>query len=70
MQETAANVRDWQRQPALMDLQQTAWFLGVGYRTVLKLAHTPDFPALKLGKKWLVQRDLLKAWLERRVRRG
>lgn len=65
MHGTTVNGRDWQHQPALMDLHETARFLGVGYRTALNLAHKPGFPALRLGKKWVVDRDLLRVWLER-----
>ncbi|NSW84279.1 MAG: excisionase family DNA-binding protein [Syntrophothermus sp.] len=59
--------RNWENLPAVMDLQETARFLGVGYRTVLRLAHRQGFPALRLGKKFLVNRDLLRVWLEREM---
>lgn len=59
------NGRDWGNMPAIMNLKEVARLLGVGYRTALTLAHKEGFPSMKLGKKWLVNRDLLRSWLER-----
>lgn len=60
---------DWESLPAIMDVRQTAKFLGVGYRTILQLAHSKTFPALKLGKKFLVSRDGLRTWLEQQTQK-
>ncbi|MGQ9532561.1 MAG: helix-turn-helix domain-containing protein [Desulfotomaculales bacterium] len=31
------------------------------------LCHMKGFPAMRLGRKWLINRDLLKAWLEQQA---
>ena len=40
---------------------------GIGRDKLMELAHNPnsDFPCFKVGKKFLVNADMLKKWLER-----
>jgi excisionase family DNA binding protein len=59
--------RDWDDLPAIMDLNDLASFMHVGYRRALELAHTKGFPAWKCGRGYRVNRDGLKAWLERQT---
>lgn len=56
---------DWNVQPIILTLDQTAKILNRPYRTVLQLCHTPGFPARRLGRRWMVSRDGLRRWVEK-----
>ena len=53
--------------PAIMDLNDLAEILDVGYRRALELGHTKDFPALRIGRCWRVNRDGLHCWHDRQT---
>ena len=55
-------------EPATMNLEAAAKFLGIGRQTAYDLAAQGKFPgALKLGRRWVVSRKALDAWLEGRA---
>ena len=58
------NGREWENLPVVLNLQEVAEVLGVGYRTALTLVRRKDFPAFRIGKKWVASRDRLRAWVE------
>lgn len=50
------------------NLQEAARALGVSDPTMQALARRPGFPAVRVGKRWLIPCDLLKAWIEDQAR--
>lgn len=38
--------------------------IPIGRQAVYSLCHMPGFPAVKIGKKFIIPRDQLRAWLE------
>lgn len=50
-----------------MNLEETAEFLGVCYRTLWNWAHQPNpIPHLRIGAKYLFQEEEVVAWLKQR----
>lgn len=58
---------DWNSLPAIMTIPETARFMRRNYRCILNLCHTPGFPAMRLGRAWVINRDGLRRWLERQT---
>ena len=50
------------------NMQEAARALGVSAPTMQALARRPGFPAVRVGKRWLIPCDLLKAWIEDQAR--
>ncbi|MEW6274206.1 MAG: helix-turn-helix domain-containing protein [Bacillota bacterium] len=59
--------KDWNDLPAVLTIEDAALFLRRGYRCVLQLCYRKDFPAMRLGRRWLINRDGLRRWLERQT---
>ena len=52
-------------EPATMNLEAAAKYIGVGRQTAYDLAAQGKFPgALKLGRRWVVSVKRMNAWLE------
>lgn len=49
------------------NLNQAAEYLGINKITMAKLAQTPDFPAFKIGRRWVIPREALIDWMEERA---
>ena len=48
--------------------REAAEMLQVSYKTVLRLAKTKDFPALRVGEKKIrIPADMLQEWLRRKA---
>ena len=60
---------DWDNLPLVLSLPQVQQVLGIGRDGVYALAHRQDFPALRVGRRMIVSRDALRAWLERQGER-
>ncbi len=55
-------------EPATMNLEAAAKYIGCGRQTAYDLAAQGKFPgARKLGRRWVVSRKMLDAWLDGRV---
>lgn len=52
-------------QKATLTILECARYTGIGKDKLMELAHSTktDFPAFKVGKKFLINRDLLDKWL-------
>ncbi|RJX23237.1 MAG: DNA-binding protein [Ammonifex sp.] len=61
---------DWNDLPAILTVEETARFLRRGYRCVLCLCHSKNFPAVRLGRTWRINRDGLRRWLEEQAGNG
>ncbi|MBE1306206.1 excisionase [Clostridium botulinum] len=58
IQETAIN-------KATLTIDECAKYSGMGRDKILQLAHGDNnFPSFKVGKKFLINKDLLDIWLE------
>ena len=53
-------------QKATMTIQECAKYSGIGKDKLMELAHSTnsDFPAFRVGKKFLINKELLDNWLE------
>lgn len=58
------NQLDWEVQPAIMTVQETAIFLRRGEACVRNLCRSAGFPAIRIGRTWRINRDGLRRWLE------
>ncbi len=47
----------------LLTVQEAAQELGVCSKLVYDLSHRPDFPTVKLGRRTMVSREGLAAWV-------
>ncbi|MBI2534914.1 MAG: helix-turn-helix domain-containing protein [Deltaproteobacteria bacterium] len=50
----------------LLTLSEAADILQVSTRTLQRMIHSGEMPALKVGGQWRVRRALLKQWVENR----
>lgn len=52
---------------ATMTIDECAEFSGIGRNKLLELVHNPstDFPWFKVGAKFLINRVMVTAWLEK-----
>jgi excisionase family DNA binding protein len=51
-----------------LSAKEAAAALGISYKTVLRLAKTRDFPAVKVGEKKIrIPADMLHEWLRRKA---
>lgn len=53
--------------PDILELPELAAFLNCGYRMALQLVHRKGFPALRVGRKWKINKAGLVRWLERQT---
>ena len=51
--------------PAILNANELAQFLGISRAGAYQLLHMERFPTLKIGKRLLVPRDKLMAWIDR-----
>lgn len=52
----------------ILTARETAQFLKMNERTVLKLASEGKIPAAKIGRRWRFEKNLIIEWLESRMR--
>jgi excisionase family DNA binding protein len=70
MSDLERTLLDWQDLPAVLNLQQAAAFMQIGYRRTLELCHSRGFPCLRLGRAFRISRDGLRKWLEQKTSSG
>jgi len=51
-------------QPMTLSLKQLEQVMGISHNTALKLAHTPGFPSFYVGKRLMINREMLQAWMD------
>ena len=56
-----------QQAAVFLTIGEAAEFLRVKPYTVYNLCATPDFPAVKVGRKWTFRQDLLEKWWEEKL---
>ena len=56
-------------EPATIKIEESAGVLGIGRQTAYDLAARGELPGvLRLGRRWVVSRKALEAWLEGKPR--
>ena len=50
--------------PLILNAEQVALILGISRAGAYQLFHRADFPCVKLGKRMIVKRNKLFAWID------
>ena len=50
-----------------VSVEEAGELLGVSRQIAYQLSHRPDFPTLRIGRRVLVPRKELEAWINRQV---
>ena len=53
--------------PVVINVRELAAVLGISKSAAYTLTHIKDFPVIRLGKRIVIPRDRLKAWLDAHV---
>lgn len=59
----ADTITEPELEPMALSLKQLEQVLGISHNTALKLAHTPGFPSFRVGKRMMINRELLQEWM-------
>ncbi|MGI6327651.1 MAG: helix-turn-helix domain-containing protein [Dethiobacteria bacterium] len=43
---------------------EAAKVLGIGRNSMLRLAKNPEFPAVQVGRKWIISKNSLHKWVD------
>lgn len=54
--------------PLTLNASEVADFLGISRSNAYNLLHNNSFPTLKIGKRLLVPRDRLMAWIDEQIK--
>ena len=55
--------------PLFLNAEMVSKVLGVSISSAYELMHEKDFPSVRIGKRFIVPREDLKAWIEKSVER-
>lgn len=59
------------RDKTTLTVKEASEFTGIGRSKILELVHgNNDFPSFKVGSKFLINKELLVAWLEKISKEG
>ncbi|QAT40868.1 helix-turn-helix domain-containing protein [Clostridium sp. JN-9] len=60
------------QEKATLTIQECANFTGIGRDKLMELAHSKnsDFPCFKVGAKFLINKEMLMAWLDKITKEG
>ena len=58
----------WEQLPLVLNADQVAQVLGISRANGYALLHRADFPALRIGKRLSVPKDMLLEWIEKQTR--
>ena len=56
--------------PLFLNAEMVAKVLGVSISSAYELMHEKDFPSVRIGKRFIVPREDLKAWIENFMLKG
>ena len=52
----------------LINVSETAELLGLSHNSLYSLLNgDPTFPAIRIGKKWIIQKNRIPAWLNQQM---
>lgn len=62
---------NWEQLPLLLTVKdiQASRLFPLGRNGLYNLLHSRGFPAIRLGRRFVVPRDALRAWLEKQAQR-
>lgn len=52
-----------------LNMNEAAQLVGVSVPVMRTLAQRSDFPSFRVGKRWIIPRNLLTEWLETEARK-
>ena len=67
---TDQNRKNFDELPLYMNVPDMAKLLGISESSGYALVHEKGFPAFRIGSRIVIERDKLKAWIERRLQEG
>lgn len=50
-----------------LNLDEAARYMGINHVTMSALVRRPDFPAFRMGRRWVIPRDALVRWLNEKA---
>lgn len=53
--------------PLVLNAEQLASFLNISRANAYTLLHRYDFPTIRIGKRMMVQKDKMLAWLDQQI---
>ena len=53
--------------PITLSAEQVAQVLGISRAGAYNLMHSKDFPTIQIGKRMVVPKDKLLAWMEKQI---
>lgn len=59
------SVNCWEKIPVIFSLAYAACLLDMNPERLRILAHDGQFPAFKAGKNWKVEKEKLRAWIDK-----
>ena len=62
--------RTFEELPAMLMAEELAGALGISRAGAYALIHSKGFPALRIGKRLMVPKDKLSAWIDRNTSGG
>ncbi len=65
-----ANHRHFDELPAMLTAAELAGALGISKAGAYTLIHSKGFPTLRIGKRLMVPKDKLAAWIDRNTGGG
>ena len=53
-----------------INMAEAAKMMGVSIPVMREIANRKGFPAMRVGKRWIIPVDLFKAWIESEATKG
>lgn len=63
-------IKSYEELPLLLNAKQLAELMGVSISTAYELMRDEGFPTLKIGKRIVVPKEELRAWISEQVKGG
>ena len=63
-------IKSYEELPLLLNAKQLAELMGVSISTAYELMREEGFPTLKIGKRIVVPKEKLRAWISEQVKGG
>ena len=61
------DVRQQVKEQGAFNLQEAAEFIGTNHVTMRGLLSSPEFPAFRMGRRWIIPKDALIRWMNDRA---
>ena len=65
-----SDIKSYEELPLLLNAKQLAELMGVSISTAYELMREEGFPTLKIGKRIVVPKEELRAWISEQVKGG